>query len=89
MAYVPKMGHSVPACYITGQAHPSLPKTNTALKGLVLQTQISAKVCETWFGRVITPLDSRINRNFLRFKEYLAVCNFHNVSLQLHSTAKG
>ena len=29
--------------------------TNTALKGLVSQTQILAKVCETWFGRVITP----------------------------------
>ena len=22
VAYVPKMGHSVPACYITGQARP-------------------------------------------------------------------
>ena len=32
--------------------------TNTALKakGLVSQTQVSAKVCETWFGRVIAPL---------------------------------
>ena len=30
--------------------------TNTALKGLVSQTQISAKVCKAWFGRVITLL---------------------------------
>ena len=26
--------------------------TNTSLNGLVSQTQISAKVCEAWFGRV-------------------------------------
>ena len=29
---------------------------NTALKGLVSQTQVSVNVCETRFGRVITPL---------------------------------
>ena len=32
------------------------PMTNYALKGLVSQTQVSAKVSETWFGRVIAPL---------------------------------
>ena len=35
---------------------PPFPMTNTALKGLVSQTQVSAKVCETWFGRVIARL---------------------------------
>ena len=53
VAYVPKMGHPVPAYLITGQARPSLPMTNTVLNGLVCQTQVSAKVIEASFGRVI------------------------------------
>ena len=52
VVYVHKMRHPVPACRINEQAHPFLSQRqiHSALKSLV-----SAKVAETWFGRVIAP----------------------------------
>ena len=53
VAYVPKMGD--PVHHYWTNATPPFPMTNTALKSLVSQTHVSAKVCEMWFGRAITP----------------------------------
>ena len=50
--------------------------TNTALKSLVSQTQASAKVCETWFGRVIIPLEMHF-RASVKF-HYSIICGIEH-----------
>ena len=58
VAYVQYLRWGIPSLHaaLLDKSPPSFPMTNTALKGLVSQTQVSATVCEIWFGRVNTPL---------------------------------
>ena len=55
VVYVPKMEIPSMRAPLLEKRTPPFPMTNTTLKGLVSQTQVSAKVCETWCDRVIAP----------------------------------
>ena len=98
-AYVTKrrycVWYCVPVCRINGQAYPSLLNDQHGTEGFGFSKprQVSAKMAETWFCRVIAPLSlSNMDKGILRKSQIgmlLEITDLiHNISITTNTLLK-